>query len=357
MEQKYSRLTLEDIAKEIHISRTTIYKVINNKGTVSPRTREIIMNALEKYHYVPNNNARNLALNKKYDIAFFDFESPDAKYFAPMIRLGIDQAVRDYGDHGLTVHHYTSPVSRPQRQLADLEKAFRLGIRHFIIAAASTGLMEPAVARLKSEGCHIITLSKDIGSACCDSFIGIDNYKSGRLAAELLGKMQQGRGAIQILMARESSSNLISMRENSQGFLDQMRDCYPGIRLLPSVEGIEDTRTLENALSNVLKNEEITGIYDLTYRLDTICKFLSRKKQKHISLVGLDLFPEIEPYITDRTVDAVIFQNLKAQAHLACRLLFEKMCYGKDISGQKHYAKPEIVMAGNLEYFLNFEEI
>lgn len=65
----------------------------------------------------------------------------------------------------------------------------------------------------------------------------------------------------------------------------------------------------------------------------------------------MDLFPEIRPYIADHTIDAIVFQNLEAQAHLACRLLFEKMCYGREITRSKYYSKLEIVMAGNLEYF------
>ena len=89
MAETHTRLTLEDISKEIHISRTTIYKVINNKGTVSEKTRETVLAALEKYDYVPNNNARNLALNKKYNIALINFESPDASYFATSIDCGI----------------------------------------------------------------------------------------------------------------------------------------------------------------------------------------------------------------------------------------------------------------------------
>lgn len=70
----------------------------------------------------------------------------------------------------------------------------------------------------------------------------------------------------------------------------------------------------------------------------------------------MDLFPAIVPYLKDRTINAVIFQDLQAQSYLACSLLFEYMCYGKPISQKKYYSKLEIVMSGNLEYFLNFEE-
>ena len=72
MKQTHERLTLEDIAKEIHISRTTIYKVIHQKGNVNEATRNTVMEALKRYNYVPNNNARNLAMNRRYRIAFLE---------------------------------------------------------------------------------------------------------------------------------------------------------------------------------------------------------------------------------------------------------------------------------------------
>ena len=64
------RMTLEEISEIIGISRTTIYKVIRNKGVVSDKTREKVEQALEKYHYVENKNARNLAMNRQYTIGY-----------------------------------------------------------------------------------------------------------------------------------------------------------------------------------------------------------------------------------------------------------------------------------------------
>ena len=45
-----ARMTLEAIAAEIGISRTTIYKVLKNKGNVSEKTKATVIAALEKYH-------------------------------------------------------------------------------------------------------------------------------------------------------------------------------------------------------------------------------------------------------------------------------------------------------------------
>lgn len=353
MENRYARLTLEDIAEEIHISRTTIYKVINNKGTVSDKTKEAVLAALKKYHYTPNNNARNLALNRSYVIALVNYISPDAAYFASTIEKGVIQAIENYGDHGLVINRYTSPVDRPEKQITDIENAYADGIRHFIISAANPDLMQPVIKDLKAKDCIVILLSKMIPDAPADAFIGIDDYKSGRLAAQLLGKMLPSGGNLQPLVAKKSLSNYAATTAKFQGFLDQISTSFPAVSLLPILNELDGRKSIDTALTDALKTRQIHGILDLTYRLDIISDILSRENRTDIPLVGMDLFPEMEAYLASHTIDAVIFQNLKAQTFLACRLLFENMCYGQNIAKDTYYSKLEIVMGENMEYFLS----
>lgn len=352
MKQTCERLTLEDIAKEINISRTTIYKVINHKGNVSESTRNTVMEALKKYNYVPNNNARNLALNRHYAMAYIGFDSRDAAYFAPTIEEGIRQAVRDYGDHGLTVENYLSSAEHPGQQEKDIRQAYDSGIRHFIIACADADQLKPVLIWLKNSGCTVILLSKYVGPEYCDSFIGIDDCQSGRLAAEILGHMVPPDGSLQILIAGESHSNMISTRKKLDGFLACMKELHPTVHILPLLEDMESSARIRETLSHVLSSRRPDGIYDLTYRLDVISQTLQQMDMQKTALTGMDLFPEIVPFIRDHTIDAIVFQNLKAQAYLACRLLFEQMCYGNMIPRRIYHSKLEIVMSGNLDYFL-----
>ncbi len=352
MKQTFERLTLEDIAKEINISRTTIYKVINQKGNVSETTRNTVMEALKKYNYVPNNNARNLAMNRHYAVAYIGFDSRDAAYFSPTIQEGIRQAVLDYGDHGLTVDSYLSSVEQPEQQVEDVRQAYDSGIRHFIIACTDADQMKLTLTWLRDSGCTVILLSKYVGPEYCDSFIGTDDYRSGQLAAEVLGHMIPSDGSLQILIARASHSNMFSTRKKLEGFLNYMQERRPAVRILPLLEDMEDDARIQEALSQALSSRKPDGIYDLTYRLDVISRTLQKMGLQETALTGMDLFPEIVPCIRDHTIDAIVFQNLKAQAYLACRLLFEQMCYGNEIPRRNYHSKLEIVMSGNLDYFL-----
>ncbi len=53
-------ITIKDIAKEAGYSITTVSRVLNHKGEVSPVAKARIEEIVAKYQFVPNNNAKNL---------------------------------------------------------------------------------------------------------------------------------------------------------------------------------------------------------------------------------------------------------------------------------------------------------
>ena len=347
-----SRMTLEEISKEIHISRTTIYKVLNNTGQVSDKTRERVLQALKEFHYTPNNNARNLAKNQKYQIALIDYDSPNAPYFRPAIDDGIRRALEEYGDNGLVLHTYTAEADAPDTQIQYLHEAYDAGIRNFVIAAADPQKIMPVLTYLKESGCSVVLLSKQVPGAAYDALIGIDDYQAGAMAGSLLGKMVPENGSIQVIMGQESYSSRTSMQQRLQGFSDVVRNVAPKARILPVMKGLNSERDIFKSLQSGFENEKIDGIYDLTYHPEIVAKYVKTQCTSRVSLICMDLFREIESYIEDGTIDAVIYQNISEQAHLACTVLFEKMCYQREIPSGNHYEKLEVIIRENLKYFL-----
>ncbi len=343
MSEEPARPTLEDIARAIDISRTTIYKVINNKGPVSDRTRRRVEEAIARYGYVSNRNARNLAMNRRHALAFVYFESASAAYFAPAIRAGIGRAVAEYGDHGLTVSESAVPGGEPERQAAAAKRAYAGGVRHFAVAAADPAVMAECVNWLADRGCTVALVSKDVPGAARNAFIGIDERQCGRLAAELLAKMLRPGDAVRALRAGDGS---FSSRERYAGFREEMAR-HPGIELLPNSPALSGRRGIARAVADLLENPGIRGVMDLTYKLDIVAEELRKSPRRDVHLVGIDLSPGIVPYLEEGVVDAVIYQNIQRQAFLACRVLFEAMCYGSPVTEQPP-VKLEIVMKNNI---------
>ena len=347
--EQISRMTLEEIAKEIGISRTTIYKVIKNKGHVSEETSRIVNEALKKYNYVQNRNARNLAMNRHYTIGYVGFKSKSANYFSTEIGKGIKRAVKEFGDDGLSVLVSEYDAEKPRGQLAAVKEMLSQGIDSFVLAYSDKEIIEQILKLLGKAGAGVVLLSRDYQEDKNSYYVGVDYYKSGRLAAELLGKMLSG-GKILIPVTEEYETNP-DIVARLDGFLDKIKE-YPYIKLLPVSYGLTEENKIYREIDNCIKNEpELTGIFDLTYRLDVIAKLLGDKNRKDIKLVGFDLFEEIRSYVEDSSIDAVVYQDLSMQAYQAVKILFNEMCYGKSMEQRKLYSKLEIIMNENIHYF------
>lgn len=350
--ESYQRMTLEMISKEIGISRTTIYKIVNHKGKVSSDTTEKVEAALRKYNYTPNQNARSLAINQSYNIAFIGFDSPDADYFLPMTKEGIKRAIRHFGDHGLIVDTYFSNTKRPELQVEYITKAYRSGVRHFVIAPADDDLIKPMINFLLKNGCSVILYSLDLEEYPKLPYIGIDYLKSGQLAGEIINSICENGRDICILTTTQLKKNK-DTQARLRGFNDISAQ-HPKNHVLPININIQPTgKAIEKFLHELLEKESNLGaIYDLTFKPDVIAKVLKQMGKDHsVKVVSFDLSESVRPYIQDGTIDVVIFQNLADQAYFACKALFEEMYYRKSIPSQKNYDKLEIIVSGNLEYY------
>lgn len=59
-----SRVTVSDVAREAGVSLMTVSRVVNNKGEISPATRQRVRDVIERLGYRPSNIARGLATQR-----------------------------------------------------------------------------------------------------------------------------------------------------------------------------------------------------------------------------------------------------------------------------------------------------
>lgn len=67
---KKLNLTIDDIARALGVSKTTISRAISGKGRISEATRERILTYITEHNYRTNAAAKALAENKTYNLAF-----------------------------------------------------------------------------------------------------------------------------------------------------------------------------------------------------------------------------------------------------------------------------------------------
>ena len=85
-------ITIDDIARELGVSKTTVSRAISGKGRISAATRERVQSYIEEHNYKPNASAKSLAESRTYNLAVVlprDFMSLDV----PFVRLAMSAIV------------------------------------------------------------------------------------------------------------------------------------------------------------------------------------------------------------------------------------------------------------------------
>lgn len=343
------RMSLEEISEEINISRTTIYKVINNKGYVTENTRRKVEQALEKYHYVPNYNARDLARNREYVIGYVGILhlSP---YFAKTAVKGLERAQEEFRDNGLKIVVRESEFLEPEKQLEHLQSLYDEGIRNFIIAVSKSNVIKGKVDELRALGCNIVYLNRYVEEER-RTYVGPDYFQSGCVAGELMRKLLPAGGRILVLLTNSMEIDT-AVKDRYEGFAKECEK-HADLEILDIVQNINSEERASECVAEYLDlYPDLAGIYDVSYKLPSVAETLrARGLEDQIRLVGFDCYEEIVPYLKDSTVDAVVSQDLVGQAYFAAKSLFEQMCYGRVFEEKNHYSKLGIVISANVEYY------
>lgn len=89
------RATIREVAALAGVGTMTVSRVVNNSGYISLETRTKVEAAIEELHYLPNQNARRLRVQKSATIALIvtDITNP---FFTTLAR-GVEDVARDHG--------------------------------------------------------------------------------------------------------------------------------------------------------------------------------------------------------------------------------------------------------------------
>ena len=105
---------INDIAKELGVSKTTISRAISGNGRVSKKTRERVLKYIDEIGYIPNAAGHSLATTKTKNIAFsmpLDRDSTRSTYFLECL-FGVEKRAVEASYDVLIVGDEIEPISR-----------------------------------------------------------------------------------------------------------------------------------------------------------------------------------------------------------------------------------------------------
>ncbi len=120
------RVTIQQIAAESKVSITTVSRVLNGTGPVSPKTRERVEKVIEKYNYCPNDLARSLISRQSMMLGVIipDISNP---YFSVMFNQ-VERAALNAGYSVFLCNTFFSADSLKEKRQKSEEEYFQMMI-------------------------------------------------------------------------------------------------------------------------------------------------------------------------------------------------------------------------------------
>ncbi len=202
--------TIDDIAKELGVSKTTVSRAISGKGRLSAETRSRVLTFIAEHNYRPNAVAKGLAQSKTYNLGLVipgDYNDTELPFFQECMAGICEVAVEN--DYDVLISMVTGSSTAQLERVINNHK-----VDGVIVSRSTAG--SPVVALLQETGMPFVAVgaSQDPEMLCVDN----DNQGACRdLTTLLLGK---GMHRLALLGGDETHSVTAS---RLQGYRDAHR--------------------------------------------------------------------------------------------------------------------------------------
>ena len=336
--------TLKDIAKQLGVSVTTVYKALNNKPKVGDELRGKIIKIADELGYSPNRMAQALArkpltitaIVPKYPIEFMSYMEQGIRTAFRELRsynvIGLLEIIRNKEDaHKAWKSLYRRGVSGVVSCFND----YNNGLSD--ILGEMPGFDIPVVAITTVPRDDTTYIGKFVASGQC----------LGRMAGQFLGMIVGSRVPVACLIPDFS----VDIHVNSvQGFDEEIRVWGLENRGV-FFSGYDFDKTYQNTKRLFKEHHDLRGLYVGSSNAYPVCKCAEDLGlEKQICIIGHDLYPELVECIRKGTLTASLFQNQYDNAYRSvialCNYLLRTQ---KDF--QSHYYRPELVLKSNLDLY------
>lgn len=346
--------TLKQVADRAGVSRRTVDRVLNHRGTVKPETAERVREALVELDYQPDQAGQALAAKKKRIRLAFCSTKGETAVLHEEIRQGAMRKARELKKLGITVDFYTMDRDFPLTE----EEAHCL-----IEGFACDGLVtipyeDKTIKRLigKAESMNIPMVFYNIDDegykrSC---YVGCDYNKAGRLAAGLMGLCAQTGLEVGIFTVGGSEAAFRSpnYRDRVQGFEKEIAERFPQIQIAGEYLLGWDIFDYYDTIKKVLREQPgMNAVYLVNPGDYSVCRAIKKAmEEKPIRLITNDITAEAIELLKEGVISATISQDPESQGSLPLEILFEQLVYARYPTQEKYYTDLHIYIPQNFVY-------
>ncbi|TPE51072.1 LacI family DNA-binding transcriptional regulator [Amaricoccus solimangrovi] len=333
------RSTVQDIAREAGVSTATVDRVLNERGGVRSRTREVVLETAQRLGYIAEGAPPRAA--PPIRLAFVLPRGTNA--FMAMLGRQIELQAAARPEVAVAIEAIEG--FDPDTLSATL-RDLRGRVQGVGVVALDHPKVREAIRLLSESGIPVVTIASDIPRVPREAYVGIDNRQAGRLAGYVLGRFLGGGGPRKVAMLAGSLSYR-GHEEREMGFRHVLAEDFPALEIVALREMRDDRdRAYAEASTLLDRHPDLAGIYNIGAGNQGIARVLvERDRAKSVVFVAHDATDANRALLLNGTLDAIIDQNPRVEAREALNILTDAI---RGTRSEPHPPRLQIIFRENL---------
>ncbi len=318
--------TIKEIAALAGVSRGTVDRVLNNRGSVNPATAEKIREIAKALDYRPNMAGLVLAAQKKklkLGVILFSTENP----FFLDVEEGIQEKAAELAGYNCTVviKHIDYGV---QEELNAIEELLEEEVSGIALPPYNDDAIRAKINQLFDMGIPVVAFNTDIENSKRLAYVGSNYIKSGETAAGLMRLMGAEKLKVGIITG---SPDVLCHTERIAGFVSNLKKTKSDMEIVEIIENHDDEFESYEKTTNLLKRHpEINALFFVAGGVYGGCRSLNvLGLAKKVTVIAFDKVPTTKELVNKGVIMATICQQPKVQGSKPLAILFSYLTTGE----------------------------
>ncbi len=343
--------TIMDIARITGLSKGTVDRVLHNRGEVSKKSYEAVMNAISELGYEPNVYASMLARGTSHSIAVFMPQDVPGSFW-DLAAAGIDKPRDPLLTKGVTIKHFGyDPTDEDSLQVA-AQRARESKPSGVVIAPMFRSSTAVITEELRGLGIPYVFIDSKIDDPGYLAYFGMPMYRSGYLCADQLTGGRHVDGVLVVRIQRDVNRKSDPTINRRAGFMDYIHEHCPDCVIHSLLINPADTQGIEKAMDEFFDaHPEIRHIAMFNSRVNVLAPWLEKHPQRGRRVVGFDNLEANMQALSRGTVSVLICQHPDEQVSLAVQALLERIVLGKHPARRDNFMHMDILTRYNVDFY------
>ena len=343
------KITINDIARRTGLSKGTVDRVLHNRGEVSRKSYERVMEVIRELGYEPNVYASLLAKGKKHLIAVL-IPASDPGSFWELAASGIDRDTDPVTAAGVDIVPFSYDQYDIESFRSACAKVIGAGPSGVVLAPLFQGETEAVTQQFAKHGIPYCFIDSRPDSNGYLAYFGMPLYKSGYLCADQLTRGRNIPGALIVRIRRDRYQQSDPTVNRRAGFLDYMLEHAPDCKIDNVFVDPNDPEGIDAILDGYFaEHPEVRHIVMFNSRIHLLVPWLASHPNPERRVVGFDNLRANMDALRNGTVSVLIGQRPDEQVHLAIEALAEYVLLGKVPPRKDHFMHMDVLTRYNVE--------